>query len=114
MVRLSRSTSWSTLYRGKTYYAKGYVEPRHYSSDGKIVIRAYKRRSNGTYASLSSPTKTFSSKSTYIYVSSTKTKYQVPVKFSSTSKGTWKLVAYHAADSKNAATYGSADYVTVK
>jgi len=31
-----------------------------------------------------------------------------------TSKGTWKLVVYHAADSKNAATYGSPDYVVVK
>ena len=42
-VRLTRSTSWSTLRRSKTYYAKGYIEPRHYSSNGRVYIRAYKR-----------------------------------------------------------------------
>ena len=111
-VRLTRSTSWTTLYLNKTYYSLGYVEPRHYSTSGKVVLRAYKRRSNGTYAALTSPTKTFGWGSTYTYYSSTKTKYRVPVKLP--SRGYWKLVAYHAGDSANAGTYGSPDYVVVK
>ena len=111
-ARLTRSTSWTTLYLNKTYYSLGYVEPRHYSTSGKVVIRAYKRRSNGTYALLTSPTKTFGSGSTYAYYSSTKTKYRVPVKLP--SRGYWKLVAYHGGDAANAGTYGSPDYVVVK
>jgi hypothetical protein len=112
-VKLTRSSSWSTLYLNKTYYAKGYIEPRHYSTDAKVVVKAFKRRSDGTYAAVTStPTKTFSTYSKYVYYSTSKTKYEVPVKL--TSKGYWKLVVYHKADSKNAATYGSADIVYVK
>jgi len=106
-VRLTRSTSWSTLRKGKTYYAKGYVSPKHSTSDNsKVTIRAYKRASNGKYYFKKSFT------ASYSYYSSSKTRYRAAVKL--TSKGKWKLVAYHAADSKNARTYGSADYVTVK
>jgi hypothetical protein len=47
-----------------------------------------------------------------VYYSSSKTKYQVPLKL--TSRGYWKIVVLHAADQRNAATYGSADYVRVK
>jgi len=111
-ARMSRTSSWGTLRRRKTYYARGYIEPRHYSTSGRIVIKAYKRKTSGKYPA--SPSKTFSSGSSYTYVSTTKTAYKVPVKFSATMKGTWKLVAYHAEDSSNAATYGSTDYVTVK
>jgi len=109
-VRLSRTTSWSTLSCYKTYYSGGFIEPRHYSTDAKVVVKAYKRRSNGTYST--TPTRTYSSSSRYIYYSSTKTKYRIPIKL--TSKGYWKLVAYHKADSKNAATNGSSDIVYVK
>jgi hypothetical protein len=111
-VRLTRSTSWATLYLSKTYKSLGYVEPRHYSTSGKVVIRAYKRRANGTYAGLTYPTKTFSAGSAYSYYSSTKTRYSVPVRL--TSRGYWKLVAYHVGDAANAGTYGSPDYVVVK
>jgi hypothetical protein len=111
-ARLTRITSWTTLSLNKTYYAKGYIEPRHDSTEGKVVVKAYKRRSNGTYPSLSTPTKTFSAYSKYVYYSSSKTKYQVPLKL--TSRGYWKIVVLHAADQRNAATYGSADYVRVK
>jgi hypothetical protein len=111
-VRLSRTTSWSTLSRYTTYYSRGYIEPRHYSTSGKVVIRAYKRMSNGQYPT--TPTKTFSTGSTYTYYSTSKTAYKVPVRFTSTHKGYWKLVAYHYGDSTNAATYGSTDYIYVK
>ena len=49
---------------------------------------------------------------TYVYLSSTKTIYKARVRF--TSKGRWKLVAYHPADAMNAATSGTADYFRVR
>ncbi len=108
MARLTRSTSWTTLYRYKTYYAIGYVEPAHSSTSGKITIRAYKRASNGLYYYKKSFT------ASYAYYNSTKTRYKAAVRFSTYDKGTWKLIALHAADSSNAQTYGSTDYVTVR
>ncbi len=105
-VRLSRTSSLSTLTYAKTYYATGYIEPRHYSTSGKVRIYAYKRASNGTYYYKASYA------AAYSYYSATKTRYKAGVKLP--SKGAWKLVAYHAADSSNAATWGSADYLTVK
>ena len=69
-------------------------------------IRAYKRASNGRYYYKARYT------ATYSYYSATKTRYKAAVKLP--SKGTWKLVAYHAADANNAATSGSADFLTVK
>ncbi len=106
-ARLSRSTSWKSLRRYRTYYAKGFIAPRHSKSDkNKVRIYAYKRRSNGTYRYVRS------FKATYSYYSSTKTRYKAAVRL--TSRGTWKLVAVHPSDSRNAKTYGSADYVKVR
>ncbi len=106
-VGLTRPTSWKTLTRNKTYYAKGFIYPKHSVRDSnRVKIRAYKKRSNGKYYYV----KSFTAK--YSYYSSSKTRYKASVKL--TSKGSWKLVAYHAADSKNAKTYGSTDYVKVK
>jgi len=108
-VRLSRSTSWSTLRRNKNYYAKGYIAPRHYSSSSKVRIRAYKKGKDGVYHYV----KSFSA--TYSYRSSAATNYRAGIRFTkASSKGKWKLVAYHTEDSTNAKTYGSPDYVTVK
>lgn len=111
-VRLIRLSSWGDLTVGRRYYSAGYIQPRHYASSGKLVVFAYKRRSDGSYPPLSKPTKSIADGAAYSYVSSTKTKYKVPVVLG--SKGRWKLVVYHAADAKNAATYGAADYVRVK
>lgn len=111
-VSLSRKTSWATLKHGRTYYAKGLIGPTHQSAAPKMVILAYKRRSNGSYPS--SPTKTFKTGSTYAAYSASRSMYRVPVKFSKSMKGRWKLVAYHRADAANAATRGTPDYVTVK
>lgn len=106
-VKLTRSTSWTTLKRNKAYYAKGYVEPYHSTSDSnKVKIRAYKKGSDGKYRYV----KSF--KASYVYSSKTKTAYKAKVVL--TSKGSWMLKAYHAKDSKNYTTYGSADYVKVK
>ncbi len=90
-VRLARSTSWKTLARYRTYYAKGFIAPKHSKGDSnKVKIRAYKKRSDGKYHYV----KSF--KASYSYYSSTKTRYRAAVKL--TSKGSWKLVAYHAED----------------
>lgn len=106
-VKLSRSTSWSRLARSRTYYAKGFIQPKHSKGDSnKVRILAYKKRSDGSWRYV----KSF--KASYSYYSSTKSRYRAAVKL--TSKGTWKLVAYHAADSRNAKTYGSPDYVKVR
>ena len=105
-ARLVRSTSWSRLRRSKTYYARGYIEPRHYSSNGRVYIRAYKKASNGKYYYRRS------FKASYSYYSKTRTRYRAAVKL--TSRGRWKLVAYHGADSRNARTYSTTDYVKVR
>ncbi len=110
MVRLTRTTSWSLLYRSRTYYAKGYVEPAHVSSDpNRITIRAYKQAKDGSYKYVRSFAAGF------VPISAAKTGYQGRVRFTLASdRGTWKLVAYHAPDSRNDGTYGSPDYVVVK
>ena len=104
-VRLTRTSSWSTLKANNTYYATGYIQPKHIGSDAKVRILAYKRASNGKYYYKKGFT------ATYRYYSATKTRYRAAVKLPA---GTWKLRAYHAKDSKNAATYGSSDYLRVK
>ena len=106
-AKLIRTTSWKTRYRNRTYYAKGYVEPRHLTSDSnRVRIKAYKKRSDGRYHYVRSFT------ARYVYYSSAKTVYKAPVRF--TSKGRWKLVAYHPGDSANAAGSGTADYFRVR
>jgi hypothetical protein len=109
-VRLSRTSSWSTLAYNKTYYATGYIEPRHYAADAKVRIYAYRKASDGKYYYKASYAAAYGSsyKTTLGY----KTAYKAAVKLP--YKGTWRVRAYHAADTKNAATWGSYDYLTVK
>ena len=106
-VLLTRSTSWSTLYRYRTYYASGYVYPSHRTGN-KVVIRAYKRASNGVYYYKKSFT------ASYPASSSTRSLYKAAVRFGQYDRGTWMLLARHSADSYNALTDGSADYITVR
>ena len=107
-VRLTRSTEWTILYRYKTYYGAGLIEPKHSSVDGRVVIRAYKKAADGRYYYKKSFT------AYYSYYSSMKTRYRAPVRFGQYDRGTWRLVARHAADSTNALTDGIADYLTVR
>ncbi|HSK47272.1 MAG TPA: hypothetical protein VLA05_04605 [Coriobacteriia bacterium] len=109
-ARLTRTTAWSELRLNRTYNAKGYTEPYHSTTDSnKVMIRAYKKNRAGDYVYV----KSF--KASYVYYSKSKTAYNAPIKFtSSSSKGSWKFVAYHASDSANYKTYGSADYVKVR
>ena len=111
-VRLTRTTSWATLGTNWTYHAKGYVAPRQSSSSPKVYIYAYKRRSNGAY--FKTPTKVFSVGSTYVSGDATRSLYRVPVRFSRSMRGTWRIRAYRRGDSFNAATYGDWDYIKVK
>lgn len=106
-VRLTRSSSWDTKYDGHTYYYKGYIEPKHSTSDtNKVKFKMYKKGSDGEYHWK----KTVSA--SYSYYSSSKTRWTAKVVFPSAGK--WRVRAYHAADSKNAKGYSSYDYLTVK
>jgi hypothetical protein len=106
-ARLTRSTSWKTLTKGKAYYAKGFIEPKHAKSDAnKVKVRVYKKGKDKKYHLYKSFT------ASYLAYSSSKSRYSAKVVLK--SKGDYKLIAYHAADSLNAETFGSADYFTVK
>ncbi len=108
-VRLTRTTSWRTLYRYRTYVARGYIEPYHSTRDGnRVVIRAYQLQ-GGRYRLM----KSFPA--TYVYSSRAKTAYKASVRFTARGAvGNWMLVAYHATDKGNYATLGSPDYVQVR
>jgi len=105
-VRLTRATSWTSLSVDKTYYAKGYIEPRHYPTSGKVRIYAYRKASNGKYYYKAS----FAA--SYSYYSVSKTRYRAGIKLP--YRGSWRIRAYHPADTRNAATWGGYDYLTVK
>lgn len=100
-ARLTRATSWRALRRYRIDYERGYIEPRHYNTNGRVTIRVYKKARNGKY----DYKKSF--RSYYSY-------YRYTAKVRMTSNGKYKLVARHYKDSKNYTTYGSADYVTVR
>ncbi len=104
-VSLVRSTSWKTLRVGRQYYASGSLTPAKSADSERIRIRAYKRGADSKYRYV----KSFFAK----YTSGTD--YRAAIKFQSrSSKGRWKLVAYHPADRWSTAVYGSPDYVWVK
>jgi beta propeller repeat protein len=94
-----------------TYKVWGYLKPKHRSGSTWIKIRAYRyeRRANGTYGYVYK--KTFSTRTSnpagYSY-----TKYTGYVKLPRT--GRWRLRAYHAEDTYNAANFSSYRYVTVR
>ena len=95
---------------GKTYTVYGYIKPRHTAGTHGVVVKAYRKekQSNGTYKYVYR--KSFST-TAYDY-GSISTKYSGSVKLP--YKGRWRLRAYHASCTKNASTYSSYRYVTVK
>lgn len=109
-VRIKPTSTGKTAYLNRTYYATGYVEPGHSTSDpNKVTIRAYRKGSDGVYRYKTS------FKSKYVYYSANKTTYKAAVKFTNAKwKGSWKLMPYHAADAANASTFGAARYITLK
>ncbi len=107
-ARVIRTSSWTRLARYKRYYATGFIEPRHFSTSGRVTVRAYKRASNGRYYYKRSFT------AAYSYYSLTRTRYKATVRFGYRDRGTWKLVPYHAKDGTNAAASGTVDYIVVR
>jgi photosystem II stability/assembly factor-like uncharacterized protein len=96
---------------GKAYKVWGYMKPKHTSGSKQVKVLAYRKtkQSDGThkyvhketfYTKISNP-----SGSSY-------SKYTGYVRLP--SKGDWRLRVKHDADSKNAKTYSSYRYVTVK
>ena len=106
-ARLSRSTSWRTLRVKKTYYAKGFVEPYHATTDGnKVKVLAYKKGRNGHYGYVRSFT------ARYSYYSKSKTRYKAAVKLP--SKGRWLLITSRGRLRATPRRTASLDYVVVK
>lgn len=100
-----RFNTYSHRY-GYTYRVWGYFKPEHSTGSHQIKVKAYKKQSDGSYAWRKTFSTTVSNSSTSSY-----SKYAGYVKL--TSKGKWRLRAYHAEDSKNAKSYTSYRYVTV-
>lgn len=98
-------TTYSHRY-GSTYRVWGYFKPEHSSGSKQIKVKAYKKKSDGEYHYVKTFYTKVSNSSTSSY-----SKYKGYVKL--TSRGKWRLRAYHAADSKNAKSYSSYRYVRV-
>ena len=106
-AKLTRSSSWGTKYRSKAYTYSGYVYPQHSTSDtNKVKFKMYKKGSDGKYRLKKTVT------ASYGYYSGTKTKWKAKASF--TSKGKWRVRAYHPIDGRNYKSYSSYDYVTVQ
>jgi beta propeller repeat protein len=95
----------STMYRNHHYTIYGYVAPRHTSGTYLVTLKFYLRNSKGVYVYHHSVS------AKRYYYSTTKTKYSV--KTSLSSKGKWRVRAYHS-DSGHAPSYSGYDYITVK
>ena len=106
-ARLTPTSAWDTKYDGTTYRYKGFVEPKHSTTDAnKIQFKLYKRARDGKYYWKKTVP------AAYWFYSDSKTGWTAKVVFP--SPGSWKVRAYHAADSRNAAAYSSYDFVVVK
>jgi hypothetical protein len=101
---LSNPAAPSKMSRKRSYTVYGYLKPRHAS--GTYAVRVYKwRYSGGKWRSAGYAKAKVVNYSSY-------SKYSVSLKL--TTKGKWRLAAYHA-DAGHAASWSSGyDYVTVK
>lgn len=95
---------------GTSYKVWGYLKPKHATGSTQIKVKAYRRekQADGTYKYVYKKTysTTISNPAGSAY-----SKYTGYVKLP--YKGTWRLRAHHAADSKNASTYTSYRGVSV-
>lgn len=98
------SIGTNTASFAKTYTASGYLKPRHTAGTRPVRLYAY-RYESGKWVLRRTAYGTVSDYSTY---SRYKASMRLPY------KGSWRMRAYHAADSSNAATYSSYRYITVK
>jgi hypothetical protein len=108
-VYLSRPKAAKTMSYGKAYTVYGYLKPKHKAKTYPVKLKAYRYQS-GRYVYI----KGYWAKA-YTYTNSrgeTFTKYKDSVKLP--KKGKWRIRAYHPKDTKNAKTYSSYKYVTVR
>jgi hypothetical protein len=103
-VYLTRPTTPTSVKRARAFSAYGFIKPRHTSGTYPVAIKCYRYQSGKWVLRKTVPAKA-SNYSTY-------TKYSKSL--SLPYAGRWRIRAYHAADSKNAATCSSYRYVTVK
>ena len=96
---------------GKSYTVSGQIKPKHTSGSKQIRVYAYRYEANSSGNKVWTYKKSFSTKISNPSGSSY-SKFTGSVKLP--EKGRWRLRAYHAADSKNAKSYSSYRYVTVK
>ena len=96
---------------GKSYTVSGQIKPKHASGSKQIKIYAYRYEADWWGTKKWVYKKSFSTKISNPSGSSY-SKYTGSVKLP--DKGKWRLRAYHAADSKNAKSFSSYRYVTVK
>lgn len=107
-VWLTRPTVPATAVHGVRFSAYGYLKPKHTAGTYPVKIRCYRKVKTASgwkyryYKSVAARAADYGSYTKY------KTKLSLPY------KGTWRLRAYHASDTRNATTYSSYSYITVK
>ena len=108
-VYLSTPTAPSAAYRSRAFASAAYLKPRHGTGSYPVKLQCYReeRQRNGVYKWVLG--KTVSAKAADY---STYTK--VTARLSLPYAGKWRIRAYHAADSKNAATYSGYRYLSVR
>lgn len=108
-VYLSTPAAPSTAYRSRAFASYAYLKQRHTAGTYPVRLQCYRleRQSGGTYKWILR--KTVSAKAAN-YSTYTKVTAAVALPYS----GRWRIRAYHAADSLNAATYSSYRYLSVE
>lgn len=108
-VYLTTPSTPSSVYLNSYFYAWGYLKPRHTAGTNPVKLQFYKKTyiSSGRYTWVLKYT--VSGKA---YAYSTYTKYKSYQRMG--YRGSWRVRAYHAADTLNAATYSNYRYFTVK
>jgi len=104
-VFLTRPSATSPMHYGTYYRVTGYLKPRHTAGTKPVRILLYRYRGGRWVYQSKHYHATVSNYSTY-------SKYRVSIKLP--YRGTWRLKAYHPADSLNAATRSTYRTVTVR
>ncbi len=108
-VYLSAPTAPSTAYRSRAFTSVAYLKPRHAAGTYPVKLQCYRkeRQHNGTY-------KWVLRKTVLAKAANYSTYTKVSARASLPYAGKWFIRAYHAADAKNAATYSSNRYLSVR
>lgn len=108
-VYLTAPSAPTTVYHAKAFKSSGYLKPKHTAGTYPVSIRCYRwsKKADGTYGWVYKK-KVAAKAANY----STFTKYTASITLPTSGK--WRFRAYHAADSRNAATYSAYRNRTVK